>query len=104
VVERCLAFGVSKKKLDNYKSDYKFSMLLNVEMFVLTPPDMKPDRDMIGKVDRARVMRNEYMHEGKNVKDKATAYAVLGDVFTYIKYMDRVRKHLAPPPQSESSP
>ncbi len=104
VVERCLAFGVSKKKLDNYESDYKFSMLLNVEMFVLTPPDMKPDRDMIGKVDRARVMRNEYMHEGKNVKDKATAYAVLGDVFAYIKYIDRVRKHLALPPQPESKP
>ncbi len=95
VFERCLALGVSKKKLEDYEADYKFSMLLNVEMFVLTLPDTKPDRDLIGKINRAREMRNAYMHEGKSVKDKATAYAVLGDVFTYIKYIDSVRKHLA---------
>jgi len=94
-VERYLALGVSKKKLETYESDYKFSMLLNVEMFVLTPPEMKPDRDMIGKVNRARDMRNAYMHEGESIKDKTTAYAVLGDAFAYIKYIDRVRNHLA---------
>lgn len=95
VVERCLSLGVSKKKLDEYKADYKFSMLLSVEMFVLTPTGMKPDRDLIGKINKARNMRNAYMHEGTSVKDKATAYTVLGDAFTYIKYIDDVRKRLA---------
>jgi hypothetical protein len=104
VVERCLALGVSKTKLGDYERDYNFSMLLNVEVFVLTPPDMKPDRDMIGKVNRARGMRNDYMHEGKSVKDKATAYAVLGDVLAYIEYIDQVRKHLASSAQTSSDP
>jgi hypothetical protein len=94
VFDRCLALGVSKKKLEGYEADYKFSMLINVEMFVLTPPDLKPDRDLIGRINRARDMRNDYMHEGINVKDKATAYAVVGDASTYIKYIEGVRKQL----------
>jgi hypothetical protein len=94
MVERWLAHGVSNKKLKDYETDYKFSMLLNVEIFLASPPDMKPDRRLIGQVNQARVMRNEYMHEGKRIKDKATAAGVLHNIVAYIEYIDQVRKAL----------
>lgn len=91
VVERYLALGVSKKKLDDYEGDIKFSMLLNVEMFALAPADMKPDRNLVGGVNRARDLRNDYMHNGKQVKDKSVAATVIRDVKEYIEYVERVR-------------
>jgi hypothetical protein len=105
VVERYLALGVSNKKLKDYEGDYKFSMLLNVEMFALTPPDMKPDRTLVGGVDRARQLRNDYMHNGKQVEDKNVAATVLRDVTDYINYIHRVRDGMSsqaqPRPASE---
>jgi hypothetical protein len=100
VVERYFALGVSKNKVDDFTADYKFSMLLNVEIFALTPPNMKPDRTLVGGVDRARQIRNDYMHDGKQVKDRSVAVTVLRDVTDYIKYVERVRDSFRPKPQS----
>jgi hypothetical protein len=57
--------GVSKTKLDRFRSDLTFSILLNVEVTALAPAEKKPEREVIAAVDRVRDLRNKLMHYGQ---------------------------------------
>jgi hypothetical protein len=62
---RLISAGVSRSKIDASDDQLTFSRMLNIDLFVLCPEDAKPDRQLIGKINELRVIRNKLMHEGK---------------------------------------
>ncbi len=65
VHSRLLAANVSKKKLDDVEKDLTYSLMLNVVLFAVAPKDNPPDKQLLGKMNRARTLRNAYMHNAE---------------------------------------
>lgn len=88
--ERLLEKGVSKGKWDESKNDVTYSQMLNLHLFSLTPPHMKPDRQLLGELNRARALRNELMHEGKFSLSHSDVRSLLESTKEYLKYLEKV--------------
>jgi hypothetical protein len=68
--------GVSKKKLDNFSKDLRFSYMLNVEVPIFLNSISEKERELIGKIDKIRVKRNEIIHNGAIVNEDEAKNAI----------------------------
>lgn len=82
--------GVSKSKIRELKNDLTFSMMLNLNVIALSPPTMKPDPGLLGKINEARKLRNDLMHEGEFQCSKDYLRELHQNVQAYVAYLDRV--------------
>jgi len=55
--------------LEELSEELTFSKMLNIDIFVVSPPNKKPDRELVGKINEIRRMRNKLMHEGHFLAD-----------------------------------
>lgn len=92
--EEYLNAGVSQTKWNEAKKDLTYSQMLNLHLFALAPADFKPDREVIGQLNLARSLRNEFMHEGKLELDGAR----LGEIFhaseKFLSYIVELRNRV----------
>ena len=86
------AAGVSKSKLNDYRADLTFSQKLNIYLFALCPPGMKPQRQLIGSIDRGRKLRNDVMHEGVFNANRDEIYSLYVDIVKYLEFLDKILK------------
>jgi len=92
-----LARGVSRKKLKEYEHDIGFAEMLNVHLFALCPPERRPDRSLVGEVDRVRRCRNDLVHEAIfELSDKDWAR-----MFSAVERYIALLADLASPPTGE---
>lgn len=92
-VKKCLlAKGVSKSKWKDYGKDITYSHMLNLYLWSLTPAHLKPDRDLIGKINRARDCRNDLMHEGIFNLTKNEMRELYEATEEYLGYIQKTRQ------------
>jgi len=87
-----LSSGASRGKLESVDRDLTFSVTLNVLLFSLAPIDMKPDRQLIGKIDEARRARNSFMHEGVFSSDRTSVHKYFEAAVELHSYVQDLRK------------
>jgi hypothetical protein len=56
--------GVSNSAIKRAKDDITLSMMTNIELMVLSDPERKPSSDLIGRLNKARGLRNNIVHKG----------------------------------------
>ena len=57
--------GVSKSRVDEADKDISLSLLLNIELMSLSPGNNKPQGELIGRLNTARRLRNDIVHNKK---------------------------------------
>jgi hypothetical protein len=87
VHKRLLASQVTPKKLEEVEKDLTYSMMLNVVLFAVTPDDRKPDKNLIGRMNRARKLRNEYMHSGCIPHDHKEVIELFHSTTAFVAYL-----------------
>lgn len=87
VHDRLLLSQVSKSKLGDTEKDLTYSMMLNIILYAVTKDDQKPDKDLIGKMNRARGLRNAYMHTGALPKNHAEVTELFELTKRYVEYL-----------------
>lgn len=93
-VSKTLVFsGVSKTKLDDMQKEMTFSRALNVDVMALCPPGLKPDRDLLGQVDKVRRHRNDFMHEASFQVTKNELRNLYQKTEEYIQHLDKVLEY-----------
>lgn len=88
VHKRWIETGVSKSKLRDYEKDVTFSQMLNIHIIALTPDDKKPDFTLLGKINLARNLRNDFMHEGTFSAPQDEMEALYNFTKKYLDYID----------------
>jgi len=71
-----LAKGVSKKKLEDYETEIGVGYMLNVELPSMLEHLNEREREIIGKVDGVRKIRNAVIHKGADVSQREAADAI----------------------------
>jgi len=89
--KRLLHLQVSKSKLEEADKDLTYSVMLNVLLFAMTPEGHKPDKVLVGKMNRARSLRNAYMHTGEVPKDHAEVVDIFHLTKQYVEYLRNVQ-------------
>jgi len=92
VQKQLLRSQVSKKKLEEAEKDLTYSMMLNIVLFAVTPDSHKPDKDLLGKMNRARSLRNAYMHTGeipKNLDEVVELYHLTKQFVEYLRNVEQ---------------
>jgi len=97
VHKRLIASEVSKAKLEAADKDMTYSLMLNVVLFALTPADKKPDKELIGIMNRGRSLRNAYMHGGALPTDHSEIIKIFESTIAYVNYLDSVERQGEPP-------
>ena len=87
VHKRLLGSSVSKNKLDEFEKDLTYSLMLNVVLISVTPENMKPDKELLGKMNRARSLRNGYMHNGELPDDPKEIMDLYEHTKKFVKYL-----------------
>jgi hypothetical protein len=72
--------GVSKTAISNAKRDITLSMMTNIELMSLSDEARKPSPELIGKLNKARTLRNEIIHGGKTAVTESQANECLSSV------------------------
>lgn len=62
--KRLKSKGVSGKKIKDYANDITFSECLNLYLFAVTSDSEKPNLTDLGEINKMRVKRNKFVHEG----------------------------------------
>lgn len=88
---RFLGLGVSRSKWNDVEAEITYSQMLNVHLFALTPAHLKPDRDLLGKMNRARDCRNKFMHRGDSFLTRDEALELINATDQYLTYLKRLR-------------
>lgn len=57
--------GVSKSRIEEVEKDISLSLMLNIELTALAPEINKPQADLVGKLNHARRLRNNIVHNKK---------------------------------------
>lgn len=57
--------GVSKSRIDEAEKDISLSLMLNIELMSLSPETNKPQAELIGRLNSARRLRNDIIHNKK---------------------------------------
>lgn len=57
--------AVSQNAIDRAKRDVSLSIMINIELVALADPARRPSDQLIGKLNTARKLRNDIVHEGK---------------------------------------
>ncbi|MFH0792471.1 MAG: hypothetical protein V2A74_00400 [bacterium] len=69
--------GVSKSKIDRFKTEVPFGYVLNVELPCLVEGGLSPTEfELISQVDNVRKLRNDVVHENGEVTEKDALHAV----------------------------
>lgn len=85
--------GVSKSKLDDMEKDMTFSRALNVDVMALCPPGFKPDRELIGQIDKVRKYRNEFMHRANFQVAREELRELYAKTEEYIQHLNKVLEY-----------
>ena len=64
-----------------------FGLLLNVQLPALAPPGRKPDPEVLGMINRARDLRNPFMHEGAFSSTRAELYEIYNAARALVEYL-----------------
>jgi len=88
------ASGVSKGKLDQSESDLTYSLMLNAVLFAVTPPEMKPDKELVGAINEARRARNDLMHRGEFKLSVSDLRRLHARATAYVAYLSKVSTRL----------
>ncbi len=70
-----------------------FSRMLNVDVMALCPPGLKPDRGLLGQIDRVRRLRNQFMQEANFSTTKDELRNLYGKTEEYVGHLNRVLEH-----------
>lgn len=65
--EKKRSLGASKTKLDKYEKELTMSYMLNVELQIFLRPSNDIEKEIIGKIDRLRDIRNKVVHKGRDI-------------------------------------
>lgn len=65
--EKKRSLGASKTKLDKYEKELTMSYMLNVELQIYLQPSNDIEKEIIGKIDRLRDLRNKVVHKGRDI-------------------------------------
>ncbi len=82
-----LGSSVSKTKLEEAEKDLTYSLMLNVVLVAVTPKNKKPDKGLLGKMNRARSLRNGYMHNGELPEDSKEIVDLYENTKEFVKYL-----------------
>ncbi len=96
VHNRLQASGVSKGKLEESEKDLTYSMMLNLVLVALAPENRKPDKDLLGKMNRARSLRNAYMHNGALPNDSKEIVNLFENTKSFVKYLRHLDEEQPP--------
>lgn len=95
VHKRLLSSGISKNKLDDAEKTLTYSLMLNVILSAVAPGNNKPDKGLLGKMNRARSLRNAYMHAGELPRDTSEVVRLYEDTKTFVQYLRRLEQQSA---------
>lgn len=87
------AAGVSKGKLKDMQSEITFSRMINIDVIALCPPGMKPDRDLLGSINKIRTLRNDLMHRADFSTSTAQLRQWHEDTERYVLFLEEVLVH-----------
>lgn len=87
------AAGVSKGKLKDMQSEMTYSRMINIDVVALCPPGMKPDRNLLGSINRIRTLRNDLMHRADFSASTAELRQWHEDTERYVMFLDEVLVH-----------
>ena len=90
VHKRLLAAGASKKRLNDLEKDLTYGLSLNLILYAVIPKDKTPDPHLMGKMNRARQLRNEYMHNGLRPTDEKEIAGIYQSTKEYVGYLREV--------------
>ena len=79
--------GVSKNKLDDYKEEVSISYVINIEIPFLVENLTDDERSVLGRINRVRKIRNDVVHNGKNVTEQEAREAI-NAVFDLLKFIE----------------
>jgi hypothetical protein len=79
--------GVSKSSFERVKKDITLSLMLNIELTSLAPDDQRPAPEIVGRLNRARKLRNLIVHEGKASVSESEATEAVEAVRLGLKYL-----------------
>ena len=88
------ATGVSKTKLDEMENYLTFSLMLNAILQAVTPPDMKPDKELIGAINEARKARNDLMHRGEFDLGIVDIRRLHDKAVDFVSYLNKLRDRM----------
>ncbi len=88
--------GVSKTKWTEYNRDLTYSIQLNLVLASVAPQNAKPTKALIGQMNKARRLRNEYMHKGKLDLDHAEMSELVRKTQEYVTYLPSISPTLDP--------
>jgi len=92
--KRLLAAGASNRRLNDLEKDLTYSIMLNLVLCAVTPNGKKPTPDLVGKMNRARQLRNEYMHNGLLPTREAEVAEIYHSTKEYVEYLREVEAYL----------
>lgn len=84
--------GVSKKKWDDLNKDFTYSMMLNTQLHALSPAHLKPDREILGVLNRGRKVRNDLMHKGTFELTSAEVHHIHQTTLRYLRYLEQLEQ------------
>ncbi len=64
VYGKWLKRGISKKRLDDVKSNISLSQIINIGLRTVSPIGDEPSSELVRKLDELRRLRNQIVHEG----------------------------------------
>ncbi len=81
-----LAKGISKSKLDDLESEVGISYLLNIELPLIHHPNDEKFKEILGKVDAIRKLRNKVIHQNKDINsvEAENAYETALEFLNYM--------------------
>ena len=84
-----LAKGISKSKLDDLESEVGISYLLNIELPLVHQQNDDAFKQLIGKVDAVRKLRNKVIHQNRPISQKEAedAYKAALEFLDYMKIL-----------------
>jgi hypothetical protein len=90
VQKKLLEASITAKKLEEKGKDLTYSLMLNILLVALAPEDKKPDKTLIGSMNRARSLRNDYMHNGELPKDPKEINNIYDNTKVFVQYLREV--------------
>lgn len=79
--------GVPKKRLEDIERDLTFSIMLNTQLQVLAPVELKPARSLLSEINQLRKSRNELMHEGTCKAGRLDIVAMVSAADRFVAYI-----------------
>ncbi|MBX3749075.1 MAG: hypothetical protein KF897_03205 [Opitutaceae bacterium] len=66
--------------------------MLDLHLLAFAPDHAKPDPTMLATHNRARKLRNEFMHEGTFTSERATIEESITTSETFLRYLRQLRQ------------